>query len=315
MSRSVCLARCLLVLALLVLVPACSPPIASESIASSTHAGDKVTSGFYDGSLTHNDRERTFTVYIPRGYDGDTPMPLIVALHGGLGTGKILEEQTRLSRAANAHGYIVAYPDGVGRAWNAGSCCGDPAEDNIDDVGFIADMVARLTERYSVDTRRVYATGFSNGAMMTHRVVCERPNLFAGFAAVSGGPMIDRCDGAGSPIPALLIQGTDDPRIPWDGGEVNESYRMAFDKVVAEVADRDSCSGKERQTYQRGDTTCHQRTGCADGATVEYCAIEGGGHQWPGGKTVLRMMLGDNTDSYDASSRIVEFFDGLSAER
>lgn len=300
------------VLALIaLLLAACSPPVASESIASSTRAGDDVESGFYDGAFSHGGEERSFTVYIPPGYDGSDPMPLIVALHGGLGTGKILEEQTRLSKAASANGFIVAYPDGLGRAWNAGSCCGDSAEENVDDVGFIADLVARLTERYKIDTRRVYGTGFSNGAMMVHRIACDRPNLFAGIAAVSGGPMIKSCAGADTPIAALLIQGTDDSRIPWDGGTVNDSYRQPFDAVVDGLAKRDACEAGREEVFARGDTTCWKRQGCDADAPVEYCAIQGGGHQWPGGKTIMRMMLGDNTDSYDASARIVDFFQAL----
>lgn len=315
MSRFDCLVRYLLLLALCPAVAACSPSIATKDIAASTHVGTAVTSGFYDGSLTHTGHERTFTVYIPPGYDGQTPMPLIVALHGGLGTGKILEEQTHLSAAANAHGYIVAYPDGIGRAWNAGSCCGEPAEQNIDDVGFIAALVAQLTERYAIDTRRVYATGFSNGAMMVHRIACEKPNLLAGFAAVSGGPMADSCKSVNkpTPAPALLIQGTEDPRIPWEGGTVNDSYRMAFMEVVDRLAGRNACSTDKRKVYSSGDTTCWARSSCT--APVHYCVIKGGGHQWPGGETVLHFLLGDNTNDYNASARIAEFFDQLAEQQ
>lgn len=301
--------RFCLALALCVVMSACFSNVESKDIAASTHAGVDVASGFYDGSFSHKGHKRTFTVYIPPGYDGERSMPLIVALHGGLGTGKILEEQTHLSKPANKYGYIVVYPDGIGRAWNAGSCCGEPAEQNIDDVGFIAELVAHLNTRYSIETDQVYVTGFSNGAMMAHKLVCELPNLFDGFAAVSGGPMTDSCRKVGQPTPALLIQGTKDPRIPWEGGKVNGSFRMAFNQVVKMFDQRNACGTGRRTIYSRGDTTCWVQSDCK--APVRYCVIKGGGHQWPGGKTIMPMFLGDNTDDYDASARIVQFFEKL----
>lgn len=304
---------CALMLTLLLSQTACSSSIASKDIASSRQPSDDVTSGFYDGTLMHDGRERDFTVYIPTAYNGKKALPLIVALHGGLGTGKKFEEQTRISRAANEYGYIVAYPDGVWRAWNAGSCCGKPADDNIDDVGFVGALVAYLHDRYQIDTQRVYGTGFSNGAMLLHRIACDKPHLLAGIAAVSGGPMVNKCPGGDVPIPTILVQGTDDPRIPWNGGKVNDSYRMAFDKVVDKYAQRNQCSTGKKQVYEQGDTTCWARQGCKDSLT--YCEIKGGGHQWPGGETVMHFMLGDNTQNYDASRQLVQFFNSIGAKQ
>lgn len=294
---------------LLVTQVACSSPIATQDISPTRQPGDNVTSGFYDGDLTVDGRKRHFMVYIPTAYNGQKELPLVVGLHGGLGTGQVFEEQTRISQAANEYGYIVAYPDGVRRAWNAGSCCGKPADDNINDVAFISALVAHLHDRYKIDTRRVYGTGFSNGAMLLHKIACDKPHLLAGIAAVSGGPMSKSCPGKNVPIPTLLVQGTKDPRIPWNGGEVNDSYRPAFSQVVSAYAKRNQCSADRSEVYNQGVTSCYARKGCSD--KLVYCEIKGDGHQWPGGKTVMKFMLGDNTKSYDASSKILQFFNSI----
>ncbi len=310
-----CRVSTLAVLALAVVLPiACSSPIAPQPIATSADTGDAVDSGFYDGGFEHQGKHRSFTVYIPPGYGGDA-MPLIVALHGGLGTGKQFERHSRLSRPASTRRFIVVYPDGLGRTWNAGSCCGGAARDNVDDVGFIAELIARLAERYRIDTRRVYGTGFSNGAMMVHRIACDRPDLFAGIAPVAGGPMLDPCTGADTPIPTLLIQGTQDPRIPWDGGVVNNSAREPFPQVVDAMARRNGCDAGRGEIATHGDTTCWQREGCPIDAPVEYCVVRGGGHQWPGGKTLMPMLLGRNARGFDASQQILAFFSGLDLRR
>lgn len=268
--------------------------------------GDSVSSGFYEGKLKHGDRERSFNIYIPEGYEGESRRPLVVAMHGGFGTGAVFEEQARLVPAADRHGYLVAYPDGVWRAFNAGTCCGKPANDDVDDVGFVAELVDTVSKQYCVDKDRVYGTGFSNGAMLTHRIACERPDLFTAIAPVAGNIMLEQC-AADQPTPALLIQGRADERIPWKGGKVKGSYRRPMKDVVATVAERNQCSGEEKIARKQGKAVCKTRKGCS--AAVTYCGIEGMGHQWPEGKTVMRFMLGANTEDYDATKRIFRFFE------
>ncbi|MDN5938152.1 MAG: dienelactone hydrolase family protein [Salinisphaera sp.] len=309
MSPLAGLIRCLPACALCAVLSACVPEVDAQPPAPTTPVGGTIASGYHDGSLRHQGRERTYTVHVPAGYDGETPMPLIVALHGGWGSGRILAEHTGLSPLAAAQGFIVVYPDGLYRAWNAGTCCGRPARKNIDDVGFIAALVAYLAERLPIDRQRVYAVGMSNGAMLAHRIACERPKLLAGFVAVAGGPMLDHCAGANHPSPALLIQGTEDPRIPWGGGTINGSYRMPFRDVVDLLATRNACAAGRHRIYANGNAACWARNGCS--APLHYCVIQGGGHQWPGGETVWRWLLGQNTDALDASARILHFLEQL----
>ncbi|PPE75755.1 polyhydroxybutyrate depolymerase [Solimonas fluminis] len=256
-------------------------------------------------TLSFQGMERSYRLYVPDG-GGNGSRPLIVALHGGFGTGKNMEELTGFDLVGGNAGFVVAYPDGVGRSWNSGSCCGPALKKNVDDVGFLRAMVADIGRRTPIDTKRVYGTGFSNGAMMVHRVACEAPDLFKAIAAASGGIMVPNCS-ARQPIAALLIQGRADPRIPWDGGDFEGNYRPPVRDVFSKLASRNQCAAKE-ETQQDGSASCVTRRGCAGGAEVKLCGIDGMGHQWAGAKELLPRLLGKGTSNYNASQKVVQFF-------
>ncbi|MFC4251002.1 alpha/beta hydrolase family esterase [Sinimarinibacterium flocculans] len=251
--------------------------------------------------------ERSYRLYVPRSYDKSKPMPLLVALHGGLGTGKSMAEVSGFDRVAEARGLIVAYPDGIGRGWNAGSCCGKPMKNRVDDVGFMKNLIADVKRKVAIDDGRVYGAGFSNGAMLVHRVACEAPGTFTAIAAVAGGIMIKDCN-TSKGTPTLLIQGRNDPRIPWNGGEFDGTYRPSIAEIVATLGKRNRCSGGETVVSEDDTVSCRKLGGCVDGNEVQWCGLRGVGHQWPGGKTLLPLLLGDNTNRYNASLRIVDFF-------
>lgn len=250
--------------------------------------------------------ERTYRIYRPASV-GSKPVPLVVALHGGFGTGQNMEDQTGFDALADRYGFIVVYPDGVRRAWNAGTCCATPMKEKIDDVGFVRAVIAEVESRYPIDRTRVYGTGFSNGAMLLHRIACEAPDTFTAIAPVSGGPMVDQCD-LRRPIPTLLIQGKADPRIPWNGGVFEGSYRPSIASIVKSFAQRNHCSADETTTYDSDGVECRTLRGCSSGDEVSWCGLDGVGHQWAGGKTYLKMLLGANNDRFSASQRIWSFF-------
>lgn len=249
--------------------------------------------------------DRSYRLYVPDG-GGKASRPLIVALHGGFGTGKNMEELTGLDLVGGNAGFVIAYPDGVGRSWNAGSCCGPALKKGIDDVGFLKAMIADIGRRTPIDTQRVYGTGFSNGAMMVHRVACDAPDMFKAIAAASGGIMVPNCSGR-KPVAALLIQGRADPRIPWNGGDFEGNYRPPVSDIFARLANRNQCAAKE-ETQQDGSASCVTRRGCASGTEVKLCGVDGMGHQWAGAKELLPRLLGKGTNNYNASQKIVQFF-------
>jgi len=260
--------------------------------------------GISHGKLTQGSVQRSYRLFIPTALKSGQSAPLVIAMHGGLGTGDIFANQTGFDAVAEQQGFIVAYPDGLGRVWNAGRCCGNSQSE---DVAYIRALVADLKARLPVDARRVYGMGFSNGAMLAHRVACEAPEVFAAIAPVSGGLMLDQCD-ARTPVSALLIQGRLDERIPWDGGGFEGTYRPSVAEVVTGLAARNACSAEVKLLVDGPVVQCWSRSACASGAKLEWCGLPGVGHQWAGGETYFPRVLGPNTAAFNTSRKIGEFF-------
>jgi len=251
--------------------------------------------------------ERNYRVYVPESYAGK-PVPLLVALHPALSDGVGMEKLTHFDQLADAQNFIVAYPDGIDKRWNAGKCCGKPMEENINDVGFIDAMVATIRKEYNIDTSRKYIAGFSNGAFMTHHIACVEPDDFAAYAVTGGAITTANCPDA-KPTPIFVIHGTKDPRSPWNGGTTEGVYRPPVMDLVHRLARRNHCSNDEKVTYSGGPATCKTFTGCGSNE-VTYCALDGIGHQWAGSnKAIMPLFLGQNTDRFSATNQMWEFFE------
>jgi polyhydroxybutyrate depolymerase len=226
---------------------------------------------------------RTFHLYRPRGV-GDGA-PLVVMLHGGFGTGTQAERSYHWDSEADAGHFLVAYPDGLMRAWNAGGCCGEPQHANTDDVGFLTAMVGAIEHEIPIDRTRIYATGMSNGAMMALRLGCQT-DTFAAIAPVAGTLLTD-CSGA-QPTSVLQIHGVADERVPYNGGpgkafSSDGTARVngpPVESVNATWRGIDGCGQPHSTTA--GDVTT-ETADCAGGRTVELISVAGAGHQWPGG--------------------------------
>lgn len=253
--------------------------------------------------------ERSFLVHAPPSYDGKTALPLLVSLHGGWGTGEGQAKISGFSTLADREDFIAAYPDGVSRSWNAGDQCCDPARKRgVDDVGFVRDMIAKIKSDYRINPAKVYGTGFSNGGMLIHHIACVAPDLFTAVAVNAGALMNSACAPRRG-LPFLIIQGKEDPRMPWNGGNFQETYRLPVVDLVKKIASRNQCSGSESEvSYERGPATCRTVKGCGKNE-VTYCGVEGVGHQWIGGQTVLPKLLGQNTAKFNSSLAMWTFFE------
>jgi polyhydroxybutyrate depolymerase len=238
-------------------------------------------SGFVDGTSVHTvsvgGHDRTYRLYKPKGLPASAP--LVVMLHGGFGNGAQAERSYGWDGLAESSKFIVAYPDGVNRAWNVnGGCCGRPAKEGIDDVGFITSAVADVERNIGIDTSRVYATGMSNGGMMSYTLACDT-TLFAAIGPVSG-TQVDPCK---SPHPAsvMAIHGTADPLIPYGGGpgrgfvHINGPPIPGLNAFWRKV---DQC--QTPSTTTNGSVTT-STAGCPDNRSVVLITIDGGGHHWP----------------------------------
>lgn len=235
-------------------------------------------------------------------------------LHGGFGDGLQAERDYHWNNEAEAGRFVVAYPDGLVRAWNAGTCCGIPQHASVDDVGFITHMVGAIAQQVPIDPARIYVTGMSNGAMMALRLGCQT-DMFAAIAPVAGTVLTD-CSHA-QPTSVLQIHGTADDRVPYDGGPgrprtLTGAPRVdgpSVPSVNAMWRSIDACAPPSSNTV--GVVTT-QGAACANGHAVELISVAGAGHQWPGSApnpvlTALKILPEPST-ALDATDTIWQFF-------
>lgn len=270
---------------------------------------------------------RKVLVHVPATLDPAQPAPLVLALHGGGGHAEFMADDAHyaLQKKADEAGFIVAFPNGYSKlpgekfaTWNAGGCCGDARDRGVDDVAFARAVVAAVQARWRVDAARVFATGMSNGGMMSHRLACEAADVFRAVASVAGTDATDRCTPS-RPISVLHIHARDDTHVLFDGGAGPGAFRdtskvmnfVSVPETVARWVARDRCSGPTRRTLDVPGAFCEVHAGCADGREVQLCVTETGGHSWPGAPTVRRGKPGAST-ALDANDVIWRFFEQAS---
>ncbi|MDE2335763.1 MAG: hypothetical protein KGL10_00455, partial [Alphaproteobacteria bacterium] len=177
----------------------------------------------FTGHVAVQGRDRTYLVHIPDNVSGHKNLPVVIMLHGGGGNAAQFAEQTGMNAVADKNGFIAVYPEGTKamlgnfRTWNAGRCCGKAMRGKSDDVAFISRIIDALAQKYAIDTKRVYATGHSNGAMMSYRLACQLSDKIAAVAPVSGQRVFDDCHPKRA-VAILHIHGTADPCALYNGG-------------------------------------------------------------------------------------------------
>jgi polyhydroxybutyrate depolymerase len=276
--------------------------------------------GSQPGSLDVGGRSRSFVVHLPpAAMTGERPLPLVLLFHGGLGTGAQIEESARMSPIADREGFVVVYPDGVGRTWNGGGCCGPAVEQQIDDVAFVSALLAHLNDELCLDRKRVYAGGMSNGAIFSHRIACDLSERFAAVASVAGTNMAMPCAPT-RPVALIHIHGTADFNIPWYGGMgCGLASNVIFPSVAATISaanKRNACAlANPALIAQQGDGRCERQGACTGEGEVVLCTVAQRGHSWPGGApdpTTLpacdRAGDGGQSTTFLASEQIWAFF-------
>lgn len=265
--------------------------------------------------LTHDGREREYRLLLPGGKSSE-PRPLVIVLHGAAGSPANVARTTGFSELAARENFIVAYPAGTGRVptWNAGKCCGYAERGAVDDVGFIRAMLAEIKGKTAIDPARIYATGLSNGGMMTYRLACEMGDVFAAIAVVAGAMNTEQCQPEGRPS-VMVFHAVDDRHVPFMGGRGDEGLRAVLGKTPppdASVGDamrfwleHDYCRNLPDKMF--GDDYEITNYFCAEGRNVRLVALKGGGHSWPGSEKTWQ---GGDTPltSISATERIWEFF-------
>lgn len=281
----------------------------------------KSTGGVESKSIEYGGLTRTYDLFLPPNVV--RPMPLVVMLHGGGGNSKEAAYSTRWVAKAMEKSFMVVFPNGTrpdptkpaafgenSQTWNDGSTRSLFAtENNIDDAGFIRALIGELSRTFPVDRRRIYATGFSNGASMAFLLGIDCSDIFAAIAPVAGSLWLENSS-LKHPLSILYITGDSDPLNPYNGGEVRigqQSYGVK--KPVPELITlwADLLGAKRDTAYQQGaiQTIIYQ----APQAEVVWLTVQGMGHHWPGGNVTLpQWMAGKPSNALDGTSTIWAFF-------
>ena len=256
-------------------------------------------------SLTHGGKERSYRLYLPPGYNSSQATPLVLNFHGrtaaSFGEAAPLQEDVSgLAKKGAAAGFIVVNPQGLkepdgAQTWNAGLCCS--ADKGRDDIGFVDALLDELQKKLCVDSKRVYATGLSNGGYMSHALACHRADRFAAVAPVAAANGTTPCAPA-RPAPVIAFNGTLDGLV-W--------YSLATDSMK-EWVKRNGCSFTPKQTFKKGDGRCESYSSCKGGAEVVQCTVDAGGHTWPGGADLSSLGFGKTSKDLIANDILWEFF-------
>jgi polyhydroxybutyrate depolymerase len=278
-------------------------------------------------TLTLDGLERSYLVHVPPqalARDRTQATPIVIALHSGGGRARAFSTFTGFNKLADADGFIVAYPEGIEGNWNDGrSRVGNRAlVDNIDDVGFILAIAQALAKDFAVDPKRVYVVGMSSGGVMALRAACDAADKIAAVAAVAAAlpvRMKPLCNPS-APISVLIMNGSEDPVMPWRGGEIRLGLErlgrvISTDDTMTFWAEHDGCvttpAVEDLPDKDPGDNTVVRRSvfpQCQAAEVVLY-TVDRGGHTWPGGPQYLpQAAVGRVTKDIDATAVIWDFF-------
>ncbi|MDY6790212.1 MAG: PHB depolymerase family esterase [Thermodesulfobacteriota bacterium] len=283
-------------------------------------------------SISADGLERRYVIHVPQGYNSGKKMPVVIMFHGGGGTARAAMRKTGWAEKADKEGFLAVFPEGTApdsarpgrfrdnpQTWNDGSkrfSVGAVRRD-VADVAFVTQLIDDLKARFSVDGRRIYTTGFSNGASMSFRLAHELPWVIAAIAPVAGADWIDHQMSA-RPVPVLYITGTADPLNPIDGGEVriglkSHGRKPAINDMMANWVKLHHCKEEPHVVYNNyGSRGMAYRNPNGTDAVILY-TLDGHGHHWPGGKSFLpEWIAGENTSKLNATDVIWEFFESHS---
>jgi polyhydroxybutyrate depolymerase len=237
--------------------------------------------------LVH-DYTRSYILHVPPTYSKGLDMPLVVVIHGYTGTAEGMEQWTHMSDKADKEGFIVAYPNGIPYPWNDNNPqawnCGGPWEDwtaQTDDVGFINEMIEKISAYYSIDPNRIFITGHSNGSRMTYRLGFELSHKIAAIAPVSGQMVYESEKIPSYPVSVLHLHALDDTTVKYDGQHnPDETIYESVDSVLTRWSSYYSCKIIP-DTLHIEDNYLVKSWSCDDiNTNIVLYLMKRGAHQW-----------------------------------
>lgn len=268
-------------------------------------------------TLIHQGQNREFIVHLPVAYAGGSDYPVVFVLHGGgLGSGSQQQSHTKMDVVADTAGFIAVYPTALNANWADGRS--NPSDDaGVDDIGFFVKMIDFLKSTYSVDAERVFSCGMSNGAFMSHRIAIELSDRIAAVACVAGtmGPDLAAKFPPINQMPVLIMHGTNDRYVPYDGGAVvvTRGEAIPVETAVDMYSGYNACDLTPVKTnlpntnkLDLSTVELYTYVNCDNQADVLFYKIVGGGHTWPGATKIAA--FGSTNQDINASGEIWRFF-------
>jgi polyhydroxybutyrate depolymerase len=279
--------------------------------------------GEYRGTMRIDDHARQFIVYTPTGATTDEPRPVVFFFHGAGGTDEQAAATYGWLEKAKAERFFLVFPQGLparpdGHAsfllnpnvWRDGMP-GMPGV--VDDVTFFSTLLDKLETVLPIDRRRVYVTGFSNGAGMTFTLGSRFSDRIAAIAPVSSRSYVT-VDQLARPLPVYYLVGTADPLLRIDGGTTTMPWGTTrtlppVEDSVVQWALLDGCPATPQTVSDKNGVRVQRYGPGRDGAAVLFTTIEGNGHHWPGSVEPLPPAIsGPTLDPFSATDRIWDFF-------
>ena len=243
---------------------------------------DGIITGLQTKTLTHDNVNRNYLVYIPDSYDSEIDYPLMFVFHGFGGIATQFINSADMRDLAESNNFIVVYPQGLdlggtGSHWN----CSNPSADNksdVDDIGFVENLIDQLIVDYPViDNKRIYAAGYSNGGFMSYYLACNSKK-FAAIGSVAGTMLDDSYQSCNANFPTAMINihGTNDFDVPYDGN----TYYPSIPEVVDWWKNFNNTPNEDLLTNQDGSIEQYKYYNDAGDIYVEHIKIIGGDHYW-----------------------------------
>ena len=254
-------------------------------------------------SLVDQGQTRTYYLHTPTTHTPNRPRPLIVALHGSGMQGKEMAEKTALNQLADREGFVVVYPDALKKKWNVS---GKAPEDN---VAFVHTLIRQVERTRSIDSTRIYVVGLSNGGILAQKLACENPRGITAIATVAASlptQFSTHCQ-TQKPIPILMVNGTNDPVVPWEGG-ASPAIHIGRDLSVPSIPDvidfwqqHNGCPSLPHVEAISDRVEVTHYVNCQAQSEVKLVALQGATHVWSGG-AYGQSVFGDTT------TRVWQFF-------
>ncbi len=279
--------------------------------------------------ITWDGDERNYFVHFPSREKMKQAVPILFHLHGGGGIAQRTPGLTfgRFNELADRDGFIVVYPNAIEKNWNDGRKSADVKswKEDIDDVGFIMAIIDELKTKYKIDEQKIFTTGMSNGGFMSGRLVCDRADVFRGAAILTAQISKDYlplCKPS-QPTAILVMNGTEDKIVPYDGGQITVFRKtrgdiVSTDEFIKFWKNNNNCTSKKTTVnlpnkMDDGTTvSIEEYSNCADRGALKLYKINGGGHTWPGGRQYLgEKWIGKTSREINACEVIWDYFKSL----